>query len=457
MKKATWSAARLVRNNNAILQHVSSNANSGYSPSELLSQFNQSSASALTVKRASKHQNRFFMYEEHGPVKLHDDQGATQTISAAPNELSKLLHTNDANNNDDDFHYYWTSPIASVAPHILAQFQPIQQHLHPTKEEQQLLLDPRGPSLWMGTSGSGTQCHYDVANNIIVQLYGSKRIRIYPPSVGVYNLHVFPDAHPRARKSQVDFDKYYGGMELQTQQQQQQQIIRQQFPHFDKLPMPILDVILRPGDAIEIPAFWFHHVENGRFPSSSISKQSSPTNNIDFDGGDDGPSVSLNSFVLSQPMMIAQQIFQKASRPLGPRSSPVSPSLVPAILKSLGVALIRGLDVVVDCGSEEEFIRQYLLNARYDPLEFGKSTAGKDTGSEESNTTTQQSLNDAQLRAIKECVERILPDFQDLMFEGEDDRNGIALLVALHLLELWAVEFVGASSVAKAWDDALIS
>jgi hypothetical protein len=43
--------------------------------------------------------------------------------------------------------------------------------------------------------------------------------------------------------------------------------------------------------------------------------------------------------------------------------------------------------------------------------------------------------------------------------EGEEnivhDGVGIALLVVLHLLELWAVEMVGAGSVAEAWDDAL--
>ena len=77
-----------------------------------------------------------------------------------------------------------------------------------------------------------------------------------------------------------------------------------------------------------------------------------------------------------------------------------------------------------------------------------------------SNKTT---LTDEQTQTINACIERILPDFELLIEDrekgnNEDDGNsskGIVLLVALHLMELWAVELVGSSNVANAWDEAL--
>ena len=72
---------------------------------------------------------------------------------------------------------------------------------------------------------------------------------------------------------------------------------------------------------------------------------------------------------------------------------------------------------------------------------------------------------------VNVCIDRILPDFRLLELScGEEevaqqhksrgetsDANGIKLLVALHLLELWAVELVGPKLVAEAWELALSS
>lgn len=284
----------------------------------------------------------------------------------------------------------------------------------------------------MGTSGSGTQCHYDVANNIIVQLYGTKRIRCYPPSMGIYNLHVFPDNHPKARKSQVDFD-----YDVSKHNYSDDMINR--FPHYyQNIPKPALDITLQPGDALQIPAFWFHHVENGYRSNSNMN------------GEENHNTVSLNSFSLSKPMMIAQQIFQKASNPMGGRR--IDRDQVPATLRALGITLLQKIDIdEVTTGKEKDFIRTYLLEARYTPL------GDSDTTSKQ----VQQILTNEDMQTINTCIEKIIPDFC-LLIKGEvddddQDGTGIALLVALHLFELWAVEFVGINSVAKAWDEALLS
>ena len=485
-----------------------SNTRSRYSPQYILSQLfidQPSSSKQLTVKRSLKQHGRFFMYEES-----HD---VTNIITVSPNELSALLQQQQqqstTNNRDRDttkttteaadYHYYWTAPIKSVAPASLLddEFQWYKQ-LYNNNDNDNELLDPRGPSLWMGTSGSGTQCkffccfcitpfsppvcrhfifscldtpnvsmflatccigHYDVANNIIVQLYGTKRIRCYPPSMGIYNLHVFPDAHPKARKSQVDFDII-----------DDDDVHKERFPHYyynENIPKPTLDVILQPGDALEIPAFTFHHVENGHIPNAKEEEEDDDENN----GHVDLPSVSLNSFALSKPMMIAQGIFQKASRPMGRNVTTEDVQLyAPSILRALGISLIQQLDIDNTAGKEVEFIRKYLLEARYSPLmdsiDGNSPTTTASIRRKTSNEMhTQKVLTNEQLQTINSCIERIIPDFHLLIDKedhGEgsnsihhDDGKGIVLLVAFHLMELWAVELVGAESVASAWDDAL--
>ena len=95
---------------------------------------------------------------------------------------------------------------------------------------------PRKTSLWVGGNGSTTQAHYDVADNVLGQCLGTKRIRCWAPS-SHWAMAPFPDAHPLARKAQIDIAE---------------------------MPAPDLDVILEPGDALAIPAFWFHHCEARR-------------------------------------------------------------------------------------------------------------------------------------------------------------------------------------------------
>ena len=463
--------------------------NYNYSPHDLLSQFHRSLK--LTVKRSLKNQHRFFMYEEQSHY--GDVSSVPCTVTVSPNELATLLQSN---RSTSDYHYYWTSPIADVAPQSM-----MSKEFHWYNRLQSYLpleaLDPRGPSLWMGTSGSGTQCHYDVADNIIVQLYGTKRIRIYPPSVGVYNLHVYPDAHPKARKSQVDFD-FADNLSNSSGSVRSTNIddalgvsddnfsrsdenggkIFQRFPHyFSAIPNPAMDVILQPGDALRIPAFWFHHVENG-YVLTNCNRDHATTSHDDvresicgYNGFDNHqPSISFNSFALSESIMIARRIFQSASRPLGGVSVENSSS----ILRALGIALIRGLNVV-NYGEEKEFIRTYLLEARYSPLlHLGNNSTNNHLSLVKERNDMKSPpppLAIEQQRMISLCVEKILPGFHQLESGGgeeEDavnenrvndggakDKNGIKLLVALHLLELWAVELVGPKLVSDAWERAL--
>jgi hypothetical protein len=66
---------------------------------------------------------------------------------------------------------------------------------------------------------------------------------------------------------------------------------------------------------------------------------------------------------------------------------------------------------------------------------------------------------------VETCVSRLLPQFESLRaahnpcetqgISHDGGADGVVLLVACHLLELWAVELVGASAVGSVWERAL--
>lgn len=406
------------------------------------------SCGQLAVKCST---SRFFMYEEHRAdvhAKLPDAQGATEVLAmdAADFFGSTALTARQTGSEAPGAYYYWTSPIADVAPDLLARI-PDWQKLHTSvcgdeaspstsSARRKLPIDPRGPSLWVGSAGSCTQAHYDVADNIIVQLHGTKRVRCYPPSAHEA-LHVFPDAHPRARKSQVDFD--FPDLN--------------RFPNFESIGCPYLDVTLRAGDSLSIPAFWFHHLENGS--SGSSSADSSRWSE---------PSVSLNIFALSEAMMAAQAIFREG-RPLegdgagetatvgGVQANLASSTFAAAALQCLVSGLINGLKLPASTQSElrtfetpSNFVAR-LVKSRYAPLHQVRRRYLYDAN------VASDVLSSKEKAIAAQCVERLLLHFEQLrtITDGDDDANANSLaiveIVAMHLLELWATALRGAPEV----------
>lgn len=463
---------------------------------------------SLSVKRSAK--SRFFMYEEHAGAKLDDEDGPTEVMQVSPSHFADILNRKKFENGYDKtkmemadrkiqlhekhhhhhHHYYCTFPIANVAPGLLTLlngYEKLYDHVNHDNDHNkanvpqhhQPMIDPRGPSLWMGTNNSSTQAHYDVADNIICQLHGTKRVRCYSPKAASA-LHVFPDAHPRARKSQVNFDD----PDLER------------FPYFSSLAPPDLDVVLKPGCALFIPAFWFHHVENGsEFESEDEFSSGSVISSGSIGVGRPGPSVSVNVFSLSRPMMIAQSIFRDASRPLrslSPSSlSGPSFDFAAAVLHALSWKLMKDLNMADS--DPRAFIQRHLLDTRYTPLlstsideknhNIGDADANADVddggddfedGCDDDGPLkrAKADLTVAEKEMISNCIARIIPQFESLREEnnGEndcgggggdagysrDEDDGVVSLVLCHLFELWAVELVGASSVEEVWKAAIL-
>lgn len=98
---------------------------------------------------------------------------------------------------------------------------------------------------WMGPAGTITPWHHDLTNNIMVQLVGSKRVKL-----------VAAAETPRMRNTRHCFSAW-DGPDLPTG------------PGDAERP-PVLEVTLEPGDVLFLPVGWWHHVE-GLTPTIGMS------------------------------------------------------------------------------------------------------------------------------------------------------------------------------------------
>ena len=94
--------------------------------------------------------------------------------------------------------------------------------------------------IWIGPAGTTTSLHHDLANNLIAQIVGRKRLKILPASTvaRAYNhVHVFSEV--------ADLED--PGLDL------------------DRFPLlrgaPVYDVTLLPGEIIYMPLGWWHQVK----------------------------------------------------------------------------------------------------------------------------------------------------------------------------------------------------
>mmetsp|Transcript_8956 Transcript_8956/g.17467 ORF Transcript_8956/g.17467 Transcript_8956/m.17467 type:complete len:581 (+) Transcript_8956:107-1849(+) len=261
----------------------------------------------LTVKRSL---DRFFMYSEDGRTDLLKDdeqrQAATEVLEMGvgefvqacasqsahattalppadrpadrPAEEATTTNTNKKSSTPEaptgqpplsHYYHYFTSRL----PHPSLCFGGARcpdswaEYVVDEDGQERVGREQRGyPSVWLGGRGSATQAHYDVMHNSFVQLSGFKRFKLWPPTAH-FALKVYPDAHPRARKARVAIPSA-GEPPLAVPAVQ----------------APFLDVVLAPGDALFVPAFWFHHVQVVESTPDQVESE------------DGGLSVSINVF-----------------------------------------------------------------------------------------------------------------------------------------------------------------
>lgn len=138
--------------------------------------------------------------------------------------------------NPPDKWHYFTSKLSSLPLKMQREVEP---------REMILDLDAKSKkenmNVWIGMRGVSAACHYDGYDNINVQLYGRKQWNLYAPS-NHSELYLFPFLHFHHAQTQVDVES----------------------PDFDSFPnfkhALRYEGITEPGEALYLPAMWFHNV-----------------------------------------------------------------------------------------------------------------------------------------------------------------------------------------------------
>jgi hypothetical protein len=85
-------------------------------------------------------------------------------------------------------YYYYSGPLSDFGDKLKADVPNIDYLA--TKEGNDLFY-----SVWMGYNGTTAHTHYDIFNNFNVQLYGTKKFILSPPSEWD-KLYLYPRHHP---------------------------------------------------------------------------------------------------------------------------------------------------------------------------------------------------------------------------------------------------------------------
>jgi len=98
-------------------------------------------------------------------------------------------------------------------------------------------------NFWFGSAGTVTPLHFDPANNLFAQVYGSKTFNLFPPADAQY-LYAHPQGSKLQHLSYVDVEE----PDLA------------QFPLYGNASK--MSITIEPGQLLFLPAFWWHHVKS---------------------------------------------------------------------------------------------------------------------------------------------------------------------------------------------------
>jgi hypothetical protein len=110
--------------------------------------------------------------------------------------------------------------------------------------------DIQAVNLWIGNTGCWTPLHFDQADNVMCQVAGTRRVRLYSPEQGRSLYPVFA-----AGPLDDELMPPYFSMVSDVRSADLSRL-----PDFAGVE-PVVDIELRPGEMLYVPAYWWHFVE----------------------------------------------------------------------------------------------------------------------------------------------------------------------------------------------------
>ncbi len=154
-------------------------------------------------------------------------------------------------------HYYYSNEAHLSFRHVLRdvpqrlEVLSVKEKAYGRDSDSDSKSKPKTPGsstyVWLGATNLTAQTHYDSVHNFYVQLLGSKRFVLSPPSDSA-SFHLHPLEHAYDRQSQVDYAA-------------PPQVQAALWPHFGTATGWVAD--LDKGDVLYVPPFWFHRVTSG--------------------------------------------------------------------------------------------------------------------------------------------------------------------------------------------------
>ena len=147
----------------------------------------------------------------------------------------------DGSDHSPDEFWYHSGPVASWPASLRSDLEGIESVLAIDDAPSDVRRwPPSSANVWMGHRNVLATAHYDTSHNFVVQVFGHKTWRLWPPSE-LPNLRLHPSTHPSRRQTRI-------------------QLVANGTLHGAYFRTRALQEVLAPGEILYVPPYWSHAV-----------------------------------------------------------------------------------------------------------------------------------------------------------------------------------------------------